>query len=87
MTATLDGAPYGLTETGAAYSEAAAVPYTQAERADDINEWAHADAEQRSAAFSALLAVVVTDAYINQDRDSIRRLRQIRADHLIGVPA
>jgi hypothetical protein len=85
MSAVLTGAPYGQTETGAAYTEAATVPYTRDEMTDDINDWACATPEQCAAALGTLLAAVTADAYTKQDRDLIRRLRQIRV-HLIGIP-
>jgi hypothetical protein len=53
--------------------------YTSDEMVDDLNEWSMATAEQRSEAFSILIASVTADAYHTQDADLISRLRSIRA--------
>jgi hypothetical protein len=54
-------------------------PYTSDEMVDDLNEWSMATPEQRSEAFSTLIAAVTADAYRQQDADLIARLRRIRA--------
>lgn len=52
--------------------------YTSDEMVDDLNEWSMATTEQRSEAFSTLIASVTADAYHAQDADLIDRLRKIR---------